>query len=88
MINLMATVREGKIRIYIFPRSKHRPESFFRTGEDQRMISPAALDLAGIVVAPRRVDFDRLTDGELGGIFTEVTLGTSQFETLSRHLKC
>jgi len=88
MINLMATVREGKIRIYIFPRSKHRPESFFRTGEDQRMISPAALDLAGIVVAPRRADFDRLTDSELGGIFTEVTLGTSQFETLSRHLKC
>lgn len=88
MINLMATVREGKTRIYVFPRSKHRPESFFKTGEAQRMISPAALDLAGIVVAPRRVDFDRLTDSELGGIFSEVTIGTSQFETLSRHLKC
>src|SRR5678815_5669936 len=80
MINLVATVREGKTRIYAFPRSKHRPESFFKTGEAQRMISPAALDLAGMVVAPRRVDFDRLTDSELGGIFNEVTIGTTQFE--------
>lgn len=88
MINLVSTVYDGKIRIYVFPRSKHRPESFFKTGDAQRMISPAALDLAGMVVAPRRDDFDRLTDSELGGIFNEVTIDASQFETLSHRLKC
>ena len=82
MINLVGTVKQGKKRIFVFPRSKHRPESFFKTDDARRMISPAALDLAGIVVAPRHEDFERLSETELAGIFEEVTIGRSQFDTL------
>ena len=74
MINLLGTMQNGTRKMFIFPRSKHRPQSFFKRGDDQRMISPAALDLAGVVVAPRHEDFERLTEDELAGIFDEVTL--------------
>ena len=83
MINLLGTTQAGAYRIFVFPRSKHRPDSFYKSGEEQRMISPAALDLAGVVVAPRKQDFDRVTDVEMSGIFEEVTLGASQFERLT-----
>jgi hypothetical protein len=69
MINLLGTTQTGAYRIFVFPRSKHRPDSFYKSGEEQRMISPAALDLSGVVVAPRKQDFDRVTDAERPGFF-------------------
>ena len=53
------------------PRRKHRPECFFRSDERQRLISPGALDMCGLLIAPRREDFDLLTPGEARDILRQ-----------------
>jgi hypothetical protein len=66
----------------LFPRSKHRPACFSAAEDAQFLISPAAIDLAGLIVAPRREDFDRLTPEIVKDILTEVTLSDDQFSRL------
>lgn len=57
-----------------FPRSKHRPHCYVETGEKQRLISPGALDMAGLMVTPRKEDFQKITSEEIAQIYQEVTL--------------
>lgn len=37
----------------IFPRRKHRPDCYRAEGEDRMMVSPGALDMAGLIIMPR-----------------------------------
>lgn len=51
----------GLMRVLIIPRRAHRPPHYF-LGEGQRlMISPGAIDMAGIMITPRREDFSAVT---------------------------
>lgn len=45
----------------VIPRTKHRPDCYFKQGDDQIMVSPGALDMAGLIVTPREKDFRRMT---------------------------
>ncbi len=58
--------------IAYFPRAAHRPSCYRAKGEAQRLVSPGALDMAGIIVTPRREDFKNLTDEEIRNIYNEV----------------
>ncbi len=66
--------REDEIVILIFPRKKHRPVCYSRTGEQQLLISPGALDMSGLIITPREEDFHRITAEQAAGILQEVTL--------------
>ena len=48
----------------VIPRRRHRPDCFFRTDKRQRLISPGTLDMCGLLIAPRREDYDSLTAEE------------------------
>ena len=62
---------ERGFTVLLFPRGKHRPDAF-QTGE--LTVSPAAIDLCGILVTPVERDFERLTGAEVAAVFREVTL--------------
>ena len=57
--------------LLIIPRRKHRPVCFFRSDERQRLISPGALDMCGLLIAPRRDDYDNLTPEEARDILLQ-----------------
>lgn len=61
----------GLLRVAIIPRRAHRPECFGDSAE-AFMVSPGALDMAGIVVTPRLVDFERIDSGLLSRIYSDV----------------
>lgn len=61
----------GLLRMAVVPRRKHRP-SCYGTGEGQFMVAPGAIDVAGIVILPRRQDFESLTTENLQQIYDEV----------------
>jgi len=44
----------------IFPRSKHRPDCYFKEGKDQVLVSPGALDMGGLLITPREEDFKKM----------------------------
>jgi hypothetical protein len=74
MMNLIATFRQEVWRVILFPRTKHRPETYFKSGEEQILVSPAAVDIGGLVVTPSRKDFERLDSPTIESIFAEVSL--------------
>ena len=56
-----------------FPRNEHRPQCYFETGEKQILVSPGALDMAGLIVTPREEDFLKITAEDITRIYQEVT---------------
>ena len=74
----------GGLSAVVFPRAKHRPDAYF-TGE--LTVSPAAIDVAGILVAPVPGDFERLTGGGAESVFREVTLPEAPFREVVARLE-
>lgn len=54
------------------PRENHRPACYTATGKDQLLVSPGALDMAGLLVTPRKEDFDKITEQDILQIYNEV----------------
>ncbi|HKP84756.1 MAG TPA: DUF4922 domain-containing protein [Blastocatellia bacterium] len=73
MLNLICTYERGTYTIYMFPRSRHRPASFFAEGEERLLVSPGAIDMAGVVVVPEREHFLKLSGARMEAIYREVS---------------
>lgn len=64
-INLYAeSLGDGRFRVALIPRRKHRP-SVYGLGEEDLLISPAALEMAGVIIVPRYGDYLRCDDGRV-----------------------
>ena len=61
--------------LLLYPRAKHRHDAFHR---GELIVSPAAIDLSGLVVTPVEKDFERLTGPELRTLFEEVSIGEAE----------
>ena len=58
MMNLLCTYdKEFGWNVVIFLRSKHRPECFYKDDPEKILISPAAVDLGGLIITPREGRF-------------------------------
>lgn len=75
MINVIVQYNEGNLRFHIFPRAKHRPEAFFKTGANRILVSPAVIEMGGVIITPVEKDFERLGESDVIGIYREVSLG-------------
>jgi hypothetical protein len=88
MMNLLCTYdKEFGWNVVIFLRSKHRPELFYKDDLEKILISPAAVDLGGLVITPREVDFKRVNEELLQKIFNEVSLDQKTFSILAEKIK-
>ncbi|HVT28036.1 MAG TPA: DUF4922 domain-containing protein [Lacipirellulaceae bacterium] len=83
MVNMVAHWRHGCYTLVLFPRSAHRPACYFATGADQLLVSPAVLEMSGILVATEPEHFSRIDAHIARTIYEEVSLPTAQFEQLA-----
>ncbi|MFN7989662.1 MAG: DUF4922 domain-containing protein [Thermoanaerobaculia bacterium] len=74
---------DGSFALVLYPRSKHRPNAF-HTGE--LTVSPATLDMSGLLVVPFPRDFERLTGDDVAAVYREVTLGAREFREVVERL--
>lgn len=74
MVNVAGFHQGKKWRLAVFPRAKHRPDAFFRKGSAQVAVSPAVIEMGGVLVTPMENDFQRLDASAVEGIFREVSL--------------
>lgn len=61
----------GFLRIVSVPRNAHRPTCYGSENSGQHLISPGCIDMAGVIIAPRREDYDSLTASDLRSIYSE-----------------
>jgi ATP adenylyltransferase/5',5'''-P-1,P-4-tetraphosphate phosphorylase II len=80
MINLVVTSDGAKWTVIVFPRDKHRPDRYFAEGDAKLTISPAAIDLAGVLVVPQPDHFKKITSQDVEEIYAEVTLNGELFD--------
>ena len=79
--------RNGEVYItVVIPRDKHRPACYSAEGDAQMLISPGALDMAGLVITPRKEDFERLDTPLLEALYKEVGMPTSTFEDVKQRI--
>ena len=72
-LNLLATATGRGVRMAVIARPRHRPSSYTGNPSDSNgmMISPASVDVAGVIVTPRRIDFERLDEDIIREIYNE-----------------
>jgi len=67
----------------VFPRSKHRPDCYYRTGESRMLVSPGAIDMGGLLITPNEEDFHRLTPETAASILKEVCLPKAEIRRIA-----
>lgn len=86
-LNVICRNVEGRVQIYVIPRSKHRPACYNAEGSEQLLVSPAALEMAGFFPMARKEDFDKMTTEKIRSIMAEVGLSWGQAETVIEYVK-
>ena len=85
MMNVISRIVGGVCQTVVFPRSKHRPDCYYGRQGDKFVVSPGALDMAGLVITPRKEDFERLTPQQVAGILREVAIDeTSMLDVVGK----
>ena len=87
MINIVSWRQDDDYLSVVFPRKKHRPDCYAAKDESQRLVSPGALDMAGLIITPRETDFLRMTEEEATGILREVSLDEAEMQQVIERLK-
>jgi len=82
MLNILAGYSSSEWLIHIMPRKQHRPFQFFAAGSDQIVLSPAAVDLGGVIVTPREEDFNKITRSDVEDIFGQVCFNENELSGL------
>lgn len=67
----------GLLRCLIVPRKAHRPRCWGEEDSKRFVISPGAIDMTGLIIAPRREDFERLDAEKCADIYGEVAFQKS-----------
>jgi len=86
-MNIFVWQEGSRTIILLIPRSKHRPDCYSAEGNDQRLVSPGALDMAGVWVTTRPEDFERMDAEEIRKIIQEVGLPFPKAESLANKYK-
>ncbi len=87
MLNILGFHLNDEWRIHIFPRAKHRPSFYFAQGEEQLLISPAAVELGGLCTTPREQDFGKVTREHIAQMYQEVCVPAERFAGMTARLR-
>jgi hypothetical protein len=81
-INLLCQYDGNRWKIIVFPRSKHRPKCYWASGDEQILVSPASVDMGGLIALPREADFEKLKPEDITQIYKEVSISLSDAQTI------
>ena len=87
MMNIIAWRKGDEFISVVIPREKHRPDAYFAEGEAQMMVSPGALDMAGLIITPREEDFSKINLDKATALLRECGISTEKMEAIVSNLK-
>ena len=87
MMNIIAWRKGDEFINVVIPREKHRPDSYFAEGEAQMMVSPGALDMAGLIITPREEDFSKINLDKATALLRECGISAEKMEAIVSNLK-
>jgi hypothetical protein len=79
MLNILCSHYNNRWHVHVFPRKLHRPWQYFEEGNKQILLSPASVDMGGVLITPRVEDFNKLTMADAQDIFEQVCMDEAAF---------
>ena len=86
MLNIVAWREADTTISVVFPRQKHRPDCYSADDDDQMLVSPGALDMAGLIITPRQQDFERMTATKAEEILRECAIDEVSAQKIAEKL--
>jgi ATP adenylyltransferase/5',5'''-P-1,P-4-tetraphosphate phosphorylase II len=86
MLNILCSHYKGRWHVHIFPRKLHRPWQYFEEGARQILLSPASVDMGGVLITPREEDFNKISTDDARDIFEQVCLDELTFKKIIMNL--
>jgi len=74
MLNILVYHTGSGWVVHLIPRKLHRPSQFFEEGPGKILLSPASVDLGGVIITPREEDFLKLDINDVKDIFRQVCM--------------
>ena len=87
MMNIIAWRKGDEFISVVIPREKHRPDAYFAEGEAKMMVSPGALDMAGLIITPREEDFSKINLDKATALLCECGISAEKMEAIVSNLK-
>jgi len=87
MLNLLCWYRDEQWTLHIFIRKKHRPDCYYAQGEENILISPAAVDLGGTFITPLEKDFIKICESDIRSILKQVCISEGELSVIANKLK-
>lgn len=87
MVNILCWFSEGIWATAIYMRSKHRPSHYFADGDANILLSPAAVDLGGVLITPLEKDFNKISAKDISEILEEVCISFEELHLLVKTIK-
>lgn len=87
MMNLFCCFVPGEgYTTVVIPRSAHRPACYSTDAAAGRMVSPGALDMAGLMITPREDDFTGISSEEALAILREVAVSDDEAAVIAENV--
>ena len=74
MLNVIAFTEQNRYKLHVFPRKAHRSGHYYEEGKKQLLISPGALDMAGLIICVREEDFNKIQSQDVEDIYSQVSM--------------
>lgn len=78
MFNLICKKEKSDWQLIVFPRKKHRPWQYFEKEENKILLSPGVVDFGGVLILPRKEDYEKLNKNIIRNIYSQLTLNIDE----------
>lgn len=82
MLNLLCWREINHWVLVILPRQAHRPWQYDADNQEKIVLSPASVDLGGVLITPRKEDFEKLNIETVQDIFSQVCIDDEFWKNL------
>ena len=87
MMNILCSYCDGEWTVTVFPRKKHRPSCYGTDGDDSILISPASVDMGGVLALPLEKDFVKIDENDIIAILDELCYSACEIGDMIKKLK-
>ena len=86
MFNMIVLYEDSQWSLIVFPRAAHRPSLYYEKGERQILFSPGVVDFGGLLIFPRKEDYDKINRELIESMFEELTVNDLLWSELLKQL--
>lgn len=73
MMNVLVVYEKEKWITFVLPREAFRPRQYFAEAGEQLLISPAAIEMAGVLITPVEEHFNKITRDDIPDLFHQIS---------------